>query len=101
MHLALGLAAGAERLELSETMPAQNTFGKDAPCRVAGAEKEHVVDVIGHECSPTLSVAYVACRQEITAKLGMALTAVLGQVAQQTACPLDLERIVNPPLDPP
>ena len=48
MHLPLRLAAGAEGLEPVLAFAIEDAFGEDAARRIAGAEKQDIVDWIRH-----------------------------------------------------
>ncbi|MPN23556.1 hypothetical protein SDC9_170948 [bioreactor metagenome] len=48
LHVPLGLAARRVGLEAALAHFVEQTFGNDGACRVAGADEQHVVDLVGH-----------------------------------------------------
>ncbi|MNY19038.1 hypothetical protein D3C86_1524520 [compost metagenome] len=54
VHLPLRLAAGRIGVEPPLTFPGENGFGKNGTSGIARAQKEHVINLVGHGFGPWL-----------------------------------------------
>ncbi len=84
MHLALGMAAGAEALEPTLSLAIEDAFGQDAARRIAGAQEQDVVDMLRHGLAPVSQTARGQGRlHQLLAALRMAAAAILHQKLDQ------------------
>ena len=96
MHFTLGMAAGAESTKAPCPMMIKQDLAEDRASRIAGAQKQHIVDDRS---------SFGRCKsgfangdgEQVPAKRGIALAAVLHEEAEQAAHAVEVRGVVDLP----
>ncbi len=103
MNLTLGMASGAERAKASPSPVIQNALGQNAPRRIAGTQKQYVINGVCHvwpwaASSPpadSVSCGFPLARWDRQGCAALSAAAVFRQEAQQRVHLFIVSRVVD------